>query len=213
MVKLFTMLFRPNTWDAEIWKSIVDHNEYGIQGFWHGDVIDIGGHIGSFSYLMAGHKEAKKIVVIEPDPDNYRVLTTNLQSFIDNGTVDAINAGIGLPDHKLCLEASPGDNTGGGYYKDNQNGTINTIQLDDIINMFYDRNYPILLKIDCEGCEYEALESCSQLHKISCILGEFHVRGLKNETSLKTLLESQNFIFHSHHTGVDIGLFGAHKPA
>lgn len=206
------LYFRPNTWDSNIWHSIVDNNEYGIRDNWPFYFIDIGGHIGSFSYFMMTKKGATKGIVIEPDSDNYNVLTHNLKPYIENNALIALNAGIGLPDHKLCMHQSAGANTGGIYYIPSNDGNISTIQLDDIINLIAEKDHqPILLKLDCEGCEYEALESCSQLHKISCIVGEFHVRNTRNELTLKTLLESQNFAFAYHHTGPDIGLFGAHK--
>lgn len=205
------IIFRSDTWDSNIWNAIVEQNEYGINGIWPHYVIDIGGHIGSFTYFMIERRQAIKSIVLEPDPSNLTILQHNLKPYVDDNRVNIINAGIGLPGHKLCMEHSAGQNTGGIAYVLSDHGTINTMLLDDIINIVNDNTHPILLKLDCEGCEYEALESCSQLHKISCIVGEFHVRNTRNELTLKTLLESQNFAFAYHHTGPDIGLFGAHK--
>lgn len=203
--------FRPNTWDENIWNSIVIQNEYGIHNNWPGIVIDIGGHIGSFSYFMLQYKQAKKVIVIEPDPYNFKILTTNLQEFIDTNRVVAINAGIGKPNSQLKLFAPIHDNTGGISYVSAPNGDIQTITLDNLIDLA--DNESILLKVDCEGCEYEALRCCTKLQKIQAIVGEFHVRLDCGPETLRSLLESNNFAFRYHFTSSsnNIGLFGAHQ--
>ena len=202
--------FRPNTWDANIWNSIVEHNEYGIINDWPHNVIDIGGHIGSFSYFITTKKGAKKSIVIEPDPSNFKLLQTNLQPQIEQGKVIAFNVGIGSPNTALSLVQHIADNTGGISYTESSNGNIPTTTLDNLINLL--DNSPILLKLDCEGCEYTALSQCSQLHRINAIVGEFHVRPDKNVSFLQDILSSQNFEFNYHYTGSEyIGLFGAHQ--
>jgi FkbM family methyltransferase len=203
--------FRPNTWDANIWNSIVESNEYSIIDNWPHNVIDIGGHIGSFSYFITAKKGAKKVIVLEPDPNNFHLLQQNLKPQIDNGVVIAFNAGIGSPNSTLSLVAPIADNTGGISYTESDSGTIRTFTLDNLIDLLVDDS-PILLKLDCEGCEYTALEQCTKLSRINAIVGEFHVRGDKNHESLKNILVSHNFLFSSHFTGSNyIGLFGAHQ--
>jgi FkbM family methyltransferase len=202
--------FRPNTWDANIWNSIVENNEYGISTDWPHNVIDIGGHIGSFSYFITRKKGAKKVIVIEPDPSNFKLLQENLEYQIQQGIVVAINAGIGSPNSTLSLVQHIPDNTGGISYSESENGTIKTFTLDDLIDTL--DNSPILLKLDCEGCEYAALSQCSKLHRINAIVGEFHVRAEKDATYLQHILSSHNFEFRYHYTGYpNIGLFGAHQ--
>lgn len=205
-----SLLFRPNTWDANIWNSIVNSNEYGIVNDWRGYVIDIGGHIGSFSYFMTTHKKTKKSIVIEPDPDNFRVLQHNLSSLINENKVYALNAGIGPKNTNLSLFARVDQNTGGISYVPSNVGLVPTIHLDDLIKMVPE-NEGILLKLDCEGCEYEALSTCTLLKRVNAIVGEFHHRGENNQFTIKKLLEDQNFIFSYHNTSSNIGLFGAHQ--
>jgi FkbM family methyltransferase len=205
-----SLFFRPNTWDANIWNSIVNSNEYGIVDDWSSYVIDIGGHIGSFSYFITTQKKAKKVITIEPDPDNFRVLQHNLDSLINEDRVYALNAGIGPKDTNLSLFAHVHENTGGVSYVPSENGAVPTVSLDDLIRMVPE-NEAILLKLDCEGCEYEALGTCSQLHRINAIVGEFHHRGDNNQLTIKNILENNNFTFSYHHTSSYIGLFGAHR--
>jgi FkbM family methyltransferase len=204
------ILFRSNTWDQNIWNSIVESNEYGIINDWPHNVIDIGGHIGSFSYFISTKKQAKKVIVLEPDPENFSLLQHNLRKQIDNGIVIALNAGIGSPHSSLSLFAPIPDNTGGIAYTESPTGNIRTFTLDNLIDLL--DNDPILLKLDCEGCEYTALEQCSKLHRINAIVGEFHVRENKGINNIKQILIDHNFAFDFHYTGSNnIGLFGAHQ--
>jgi FkbM family methyltransferase len=205
-----SLFFRSHTWDANIWNSIVHGNEYGIHNDWPSYIIDIGGHIGSFSYFMITQKNAKKSIIIEPDPDNFRVLKHNLDSLINEDKVHALNVGIGPKNTSLSLFAHVHQNTGGISYVASETGNIPTVSLDDLIDMV-PQNEAILLKLDCEGCEYEALSSCLQLRRINAIVGEFHNRGTNNQLTIKSILEKNNFVFSYHNTSSHIGLFGAHQ--
>lgn len=201
--------FRTNTWDANIWNDIVDNNEYGVHNSWPYNVIDIGGHIGSFSFKMITKQDAKKVIVVEPNIDNYNLLIKNLEPYISNNIVIPFNLGIGPPNSKINIpNNSLGENTGGSFYSPCESG-IDTISLDDLIELC-DNNLPILLKLDCEGCEYEALASCTKLDRINCIVGEFHNRSNQNIDTIKKMLIDQ-YHFSYHYRSDALGLFGAHK--
>lgn len=200
---------RDHTWDINIWNDIVLNNEYAIHDPWPYNVIDIGGHIGSFSYKMLTQHNTNKIIVIEPNIDNYNLLIKNLEPFITDNRVIALNKGIGPSGTKISISGTLGVNTGGSFYTPSNEG-IDTLLLDDIINMI-DNNLPILLKLDCEGCEYEALASCTQLERINCIVGEFHI--IDNHHNVEIIQKIlKNYVFDYHFRSDHLGLFGAHKP-
>ena len=202
--------FRDNTWDANIWNDIVHNNEYGVNGPWPHNIIDIGGHIGSFTFKMLNKHNTKKAVVIEPNIDNYNLLNKNLEIYISNNTVVALNAGIGPPNSKINISnKNLGINTGGSFYSISNDG-IDTVSLDSLISLVDDGS-PILLKIDCEGCEYEALASCTQLDKINCIVGEFHNTPNHNIHEIEQYLQDHHYFFSYHYRSSHLGLFGAHK--
>ena len=73
--------FRDNTWDSNIWNDIVNNNEYGVNDPWPFNLIDIGGHIGSFTFKMLSKHNTKKAIVIEPNIDNYRLLIKYVQMY------------------------------------------------------------------------------------------------------------------------------------
>lgn len=96
--------FRDNTWDANIWNDIVNNNEYGVRDPWPYNVIDIGGHIGSFSFKMLSQHNAQKVVVVEPNIENYNLLIKNLEEYLIQDKVIALNLGIGPPTLRLISQ-------------------------------------------------------------------------------------------------------------
>ena len=203
-------IFRHKTWDYDIWHSIITHNEYQIHDNWNGSIIDVGGHIGSFSYFMLSHRGASSSIIVEPDPHNFLILQHNLSDFINSNKVTAINAGIGSPNSKLQPCSGPHANTGGTNYGESPDGTIDSVTLDHLINMGPEG--PILLKLDCEGCEYTALSNCENMSRISAIVGEYHERDSYHHSTLEKFLHDYGFSSNYHYTSDSIGLFGAHRP-
>lgn len=201
-------IFRAGTWDRDIWNSVYKNNEYGIKRRWGGSVIDVGAHTGAFTKFMLD-KGAKKVWAIEADPANFEVLSKNMAPYIASGRVVLINKALGPAGEKFGPLNNPGENTGGTAYGPVEGGTIDTMSLDDIID---DIPGPILMKIDCEGCEYFAITEMEKLHRINAIVGEYHHRDGMTELTLRDHLVSRGFQF-SHTVKIPtLGLFGAHQP-
>ena len=206
-------VFREHTWDHAIWNSVTSGNEYLFADDdprcpWVGDVIDVGGHIGAFSYLAAHKLRARKIVVVEPDPENFATLSHNLADLIASGRVVALHAGLGPENSRLGLRAKPTENTGGLAYTPTETGTIPTVTLAHLLTLV---SGPVLLKLDCEGCEYEALESCADISPITSVIGEFHSTVDKPEPRLRHYFESRGYLCSFTLTGSGNGLFSASK--
>lgn len=201
--------FRAGTWDENIWKSIVDHNEYGVTGEWPGDVLDIGAHIGSFSHYATEVLKARHVIAVEPDPANYALLLENVSDQRLSRRVTVINAAVGCAS-KAVLSRDPGENTGGGAYVSDPlaAGGIPCFTLDELLPLL---TGPVLLKIDCEGCEYGAILN-SKLEGVARVVGEYHYRDGFSLDQLRQHFDSLGFEFSSH-GAPEIGLFGAHRRA
>lgn len=198
--------FREGSWDEDIWKSIAEYNEYGIADSWSGHVLDIGAHIGSFSYFALEKLGSRKVIAVEPDNGNFLILMDNMKGHIEAGSMKALNMAC-CNGHKASPESENWPNTGGALYSDSENG-VDCISLDRLLEM---TEAPVLLKIDCEGCEFEVLLKGPLPEKVRCIVGEYHSGTGHRVEELRVALESQGFVFSSHGKE-QIGLFGAHRP-
>lgn len=201
-------IFRAGTWDKDIWNSVYKNNEYGIKRRWSSSVIDVGAHTGAFTKFMLD-KGAKKIWAIEANPDNFEILSKNMAPYVASGRVVLINKALGPAGEKFGPLNNPGENTGGTSYGPIEGGTIDTMSLDDIIDEIPG---PVLMKIDCEGCEYFTIMQMQKLHRINAIVGEYHHRGEFTELTLRDYLVSKGFAFSHTVKAPAIGVFGAHQP-
>ena len=201
-------IFRAGTWDKSIWDSVYKKNEYGIKRRWSGMVIDLGAHTGAFTKFIL-EKGASKVFSVEPDPGNFEVLSKNMARYVEAGKVVLINKAIGPAGVEFGAMNDPGQNTGGVSYGPKEGGGVETITLDAIIDM---TSGPLLLKLDCEGCEYFALTQTEKIKRINAMVGEYHVRGELNELTLRDFLQSQGFAWSHNVKTPALGHFGAHQP-
>jgi len=173
--------------------EIVTNNEYGLHRF--GEVndkifVDIGANHGLATIILAKQNPLSKIFSFEPNPIVFKILKSNV---INNGLGNVIlvnkavhsNKDLKLMKHPYCSGANIMSNDASKinkyYITQNlhQNPTeisVETISFDefllenDIIEIF-------LLKIDCEGSEFDILGNSNLLFDkitISNIVGEFH---------------------------------------
>jgi FkbM family methyltransferase len=173
--------FRPGTIDEVVYRAIVERNEYRLpdQIPEQDLIIDIGAHIGSFSYLC-WLRGARNIVAFEADSANAAYAQANLANTSvrlqplavwRSDLRDALLYHSGYPDMQPDGPDPVGVNTGGGHVMALSGTQTATIALDDVIG---DQQVSIL-KLDCEGSEYPILLTSSKLKQVKTIVGEYHV--------------------------------------
>lgn len=175
-----TLSLRPGTNDDVIYNSVVRENEYRLPPQLPPGalVIDIGTHIGAFSYL-ALTRGAASVYGFEPEPSNLARARENLAPFGDR--VHLFNRAVwrsDIPSAPLHFWASSdGANTGGGtLIWDTDGPLVDAVPFDDIIERVSEggRRRIALVKIDCEGAEFPILLSSKLLDRIDRIVGEYH---------------------------------------
>ena len=142
-------------------------------------VVDIGGHVGSVSTWLGKAHPFLRIVTFEPLPPLFALLQRNLER---NGVtnVTPLNMAVTGDGRDLEMVAHFGTNTGGGTAQlryldmaDHDHFVVPSTTLDRLFGDFgIDRLK--LLKIDCEGSEYEVLFSSRRIGDIEHVRGEFH---------------------------------------
>lgn len=188
LVRYKNFLTRPGTLDANIFDEVTIRNEYKIpHDLTDIDlVIDIGGHIGSFS-KMATRRGAKKVISIEPNAENHLIAKHNLKQELREGSVDLINAALwggDSLDDLLAIDNLPAIssdciNTGGASLVTTK-FKINSVKLLSMDNIIYTHEKSndvlgkVLVKLDCEGAEWPILYTSKRLADVALLCGELH---------------------------------------
>jgi len=120
-------------------------------------------------YLAKRYPNAR-IIAVEPVPENYTRLLRNLEK--NNITnVLAINKAVTADGRDVEIAGNINNNSGGSsIYVDGVSRVVQSITLEEIAG---DHDTIDLLKIDCEGAEYEILFT-ADLSNIQAIRGEVH---------------------------------------
>jgi FkbM family methyltransferase len=160
-------------------------------------VIDVGANIGDSStyFILQG---AQKVVALEPYPANYQIASENVKInnledrikllfagcsgktqtiTLDNDLLEKQeNSFYKLHDGTQVLVASE-PNKSNAFYKLHDGTQVPLLSLHDVLeeNIMISDN-DIILKMDCEGCEYDAILSADRnvLRRFSHILIEYH---------------------------------------
>lgn len=119
-------------------------------------VVDIGANIGdsATSFAIEG---AKKVVAIEPYPYSYKWALENIKLNNLEDKIEILNAGYGQ--HGV-IEINDKISNIGTALEATEGGTkVNLLSLNDIfLNYINHLEGQLLLKMDCEGCEYNILK-------------------------------------------------------
>jgi FkbM family methyltransferase len=141
-------------------------------------IVDIGGYIGDFSLYVAHYLDAK-VIAYEPTPENFDLLKKNVAMNALDGKVTFYNKGVGADDGNLTLNITRGDgavHVSGFLYGD----AIEQITVPSVsIKTIFSENsleHIDLLKIDCEGGEFDILCSLTDAltDRIDRIVFEYH---------------------------------------
>lgn len=169
--------------------------------FQPGDIVlDIGANIGMVSIYLAKNYPFLKIYAFESTRKNYQSFLKNIQlNHIPDSIIFAENKAVTKDGPMLSININP-NNTGGYSLSEvvANKVTICENELDipliTLTEIFQQHNIDQLklLKIDCEGSEYEILYNTSEkyLHRIQCLRGEFHENKniLSNQYNINDLL-------------------------
>lgn len=171
--------------------NIFVHNIYRNLPVERKIVIDVGANIADscIYFVLQG---AKHVIGIEPLFKNYELAIQNIKvnNFEDKITLlpAGCSAKPGYANIRIGEEKGVGRKISGSP---NQGGAIPLLTLEQILRQNNVGHYETVLKMDCEGCEYDVILSSPDnvLRRFSNILVEYHY-GPKN---IKKKLEKSHF--------------------
>jgi FkbM family methyltransferase len=169
----------------------LSHDAYGFSKvpFSPGDiVVDIGANVGMISIYLA-KRYFVTVIAYEPAPINFANLHRNVQQNWVGDRVLIHNKAVTCDGRDLPMIGHFESNTGGatGFLSnmdlpDHTKFVAKSTTLDSILSaLWMTRPDPKkackLLKMDCEGAEYEILLNCGRLGMVDYLCGELHVNG------------------------------------
>lgn len=137
-------------------------------------VVDIGANIGVFS-LFAARCGARKVYAYEPNGESFRCLTRNIEANGLGSLIEARRAAVTAVDGdrvRFPRESSPYN----AIIRNEGPADCELVDTASLSAALADAELGSLLKLDCEGSEYDILlqPDCDALRKVDRIRMEFH---------------------------------------
>jgi len=207
---------RVNSTDLMALTNVWMINEYKIEKFKikKDDImIDVGAHIGLFSLLASKSCFAGKIFSYEPINENFEMLIQNIKSNkLKN--IFPFNLAVSKNTSNVKLFLDKDESAHSIFQKNTSYVTVESISLQKIFDD-NDINFCKILKLDCEGAEYEIIDSLPDKYfeKIQNMIIEYHLADSKPELGKDLISKIKNAGFQittkPHHN--DMGLLIATK--
>lgn len=135
-------------------------------------IIDAGANIGLSAMYFSKKYPGAKVIAIEPESSNYKVLCSNIEDNYPN--IIPENKALWFKKTRLSLSDPNVDNYAFTFHESQGNEMVDTITIPEIINEFNLERIGIV-KIDIEGSEREIfLNDCSWLQKVDILIIELH---------------------------------------
>ena len=176
----FPLIARRHTTDHRVFAQIFVEREYTPVDDWNNVevVVDCGANVGySSAYFLTAFPESR-VIAVEPDPENYRVLTRNLEPY--GARAVALHAALWSRPGQVELRES--DYRGGGAWS-RQVGepagrgseSVEAIDIPSLMERFHLPRVS-LLKVDIEGAETVVFsERTSEwLPRVDALVVELH---------------------------------------
>ena len=172
------------------WHELLLDQIEGIHAFYYvldvkgRSVLDVGAYIGD-SAIYFNLRGARRVVAVEPSPWAFQVAKRNIEAnSVDN--VVLINCAVDKEDNKKLKLPSGETDQSFNPKIINSKGDVEvpTCTLDSIIEKFGPFD---VLKMDCEGCEYDSIPYSKRVGEFREVVIEYHngydalVEKLENE--------------------------------
>jgi FkbM family methyltransferase len=187
-------------------------------------LIDIGCNIGITSLFFSTFSYIEKIIAFEPVRVTYEQAKLNFQLNAKMCKVDAIkNVGLGKSarEERFLFDSKVKGNTGirgklSPSYSKNKSAEEISVNINEASSEILEitnqnRSLKVIVKMDCEGAEYEILENLKEtgvIDEIDVLLMEWHDKGTE---MIEKILEESGFEYFSKRFSSISGIIYAYK--
>lgn len=184
---------RDNTVDINVVQEVVDGDCYQLDKIGlreRPNIVDVGGHIGSFTKLSAWKWPYARIYTYEANPRNWELLERNISDIRHKVTLfKGALVGKEPVNKRLVIKGDEADRVTGGWgiiYSPEEYDVESSTASEKIENFYsigsllHGLDKIDILKLDCEGSEWSILDEMTeqQLHQVDYIVCELHCGAL-----------------------------------
>lgn len=175
------IIIRNNIWDArivaEVFLSGVYIKNINISPHSPPVVVDVGAYIGDFALYAAKYLNAH-VIAYEPIQENFGILLENIKINDLEDKIKPWNKAIGLDTSLVLNVTKKEDEIHASSFMYSDTGERITVESGTLEDVFNENkiNKIDILKIDCEGCEYDVLLNSPNkvFQRIKNIVFEYH---------------------------------------
>jgi len=137
--------------------SIFDDGEYERLNVRDRVVVDVGAYVGDSAIYFA-LRGAKKVIAIEPHPVAFAEMLENIRLNNLEGMIIPVNAGLASKPGKVCTKKVSVYATYNIYHKPGDcPNAVPAMTLSELVSRFNIEGNDAVLKMDCEGCEFDVI--------------------------------------------------------
>jgi FkbM family methyltransferase len=181
-------------------------SEYAYEWELEGEpqVVDVGAHIGAFALWAAEQYPGLRIVCFEPDPEAFRYLVQNVHGI--SARVRECALGASRRTAPLARPLPGGAISTLKTAAANDAVDVEVVPFEEVIDELSD---VALLKLDCEGSEYELVleTSPSAWARVRRIVMEYHAVPGHEPSELVERLEAHGFRLVRERSGAEVGTY------
>jgi FkbM family methyltransferase len=196
----FPVWCRPGTTDSRVFYQIFILREYSCLDDLAGVdlIVDCGANVGySSAYFLSRHPEAR-VIAVEPDPENAKMLERNLRPFGDRAKV--VRAAVWSHAAGLVIDESAGGGEWAVQVRECREGEAATIQATTVGAILAESGEAVisLLKMDVEGAEAVVFTGNYRewLDRTENLVIELH--GEENRRVFATVMDGLPFTMFRH---------------
>jgi FkbM family methyltransferase len=166
------LALRLGTTDVGVFMQVFVYDQYGV-GLARAPsvIVDAGANVGMSAVYFAQRHPDAKIIAIEPEPENFRLLVRNARPFPN---IVPVQAALWNHDGTVAIHDTGRGGWGMRVAEDAAGAAVKSIRLDTLL-----RDHGIthvdLLKVDIEGAECEVFEDAATwIDRVSVVCTELH---------------------------------------
>ncbi len=156
--------------------QVFSHGDYTSLDVKDRDVIDVGAFIGDSAIYFA-LKGAKRVIAVEPHPGAFAEMLENIKLNKMENIIIPVNAGLASRPGKICIEKSFDISHASAMYHRLGDciNAVPAVTLGELISRFGVDPDNAVLKMDCEGCEYDViLNDYEHIRMFKELIFEYH---------------------------------------